>query len=1086
MGLLDRFRRRRDPAAAPEPPVPTSAPPSTTDGGWRAAGPMTPTVRRAPAVSDPLAFRDRLAAWQNPSFRTELGHAVSPAAPSGLGRGLARPRTHTPGAVPPVVQRIPAPRDLPPDTRVPSPDTRVPSSDTRVRPSGGPGPSSGTMADERIEPLAPSRPEAAVVRPAPPSRTLTVARVARPVRRVPTVPPVRPAPGPSGLPPTTPASTPDRPMLGETAAPPGEPDVAVQRAHADSSPLPVVPVPETRKPGLGAPLSGLPVTAQRLTSGPDHRQSTSAAEPPGSPRPARRTTGLGAPLSALPPTAKILDSDTEVPGAEVVQRVTSAPPEGGPVRYRGPGPARPEVGQSTSDAGAGKSGTAPLVPGSEMTRRIAESTVAEPVRHRGESPALPVATPREDEGAPASSTVEGASSPGVSVQRNISGPPQSTQDSGRTGSEGAATSSSGSRRLGAGPDPAASVPRVAPLVSGAGVVQRVAATEAAGSLVGDRPAPELPVVSAHEDDPATPGTSARPAGPASIGEAPIADGERIGPGTPPAPETPRTFEQPGAGQADSSQRASAPLVSGTGSIQRITEGERAEPGAHHPRGHVLPVVPMPEAPVPGTLEPRTRQPESPRRGSAPLVSGTGSIQRLTEGEQAEPGAHHPRGHALPVVSVPEAPGAPGRSGAGQPESPQRGSAPLVSGTGSIQRLTEGEQAGPGAHHHADHALPVVPLPEAPVPGTPEHRTGQPDSSPLVSGTGNIQRLAAGERHIPPAPEPPGAPGQSGAGQADSSQRTSAPLVSGTASIQRLADGERAEPGAHHHADHALPVVPSPEVPAPASSGHPDTPRHGPGRSAPPLSGTSIQRLAETAGSGVAGDTPMAAARRAEPVPTARHPVIRPLLGYRPLTRSVTEPAPAAVSTVDSAAPVRWVRGDVPRGGEAIQRATVRPGRSRPPASRPMPPGAPNRHGAVRSETPVQRNAAGPAPAVAPAPVVPARWVPELPIAAPPREPATIQRDFALPSLSAVTSGLSSLADDAEDSSPGTPIDTPPGTPVSVGAPTETGTDSGDEPTAEHQGMDELARRLVEPVSRLLRADLRAGRERAGRLHPRRR
>ncbi|WP_132121850.1 hypothetical protein [Actinocrispum wychmicini] len=33
-------------------------------------------------------------------------------------------------------------------------------------------------------------------------------------------------------------------------------------------------------------------------------------------------------------------------------------------------------------------------------------------------------------------------------------------------------------------------------------------------------------------------------------------------------------------------------------------------------------------------------------------------------------------------------------------------------------------------------------------------------------------------------------------------------------------------------------------------------------------------------------------------------------------------------------------------------------------------------------------------------------------------------------------------------------------------------------------MDELARRLIEPISRLLRADLRHGRERAGRLHDR--
>ncbi|MFI0466242.1 hypothetical protein ACH347_19375 [Saccharopolyspora sp. 5N102] len=37
-----------------------------------------------------------------------------------------------------------------------------------------------------------------------------------------------------------------------------------------------------------------------------------------------------------------------------------------------------------------------------------------------------------------------------------------------------------------------------------------------------------------------------------------------------------------------------------------------------------------------------------------------------------------------------------------------------------------------------------------------------------------------------------------------------------------------------------------------------------------------------------------------------------------------------------------------------------------------------------------------------------------------------------------------------------------------------------------QDIDELARRLIEPVGRLLRAEFRHGRERIGRLHDRRR
>ncbi|MDI2031956.1 hypothetical protein QFW96_25255 [Saccharopolyspora sp. TS4A08] len=43
-----------------------------------------------------------------------------------------------------------------------------------------------------------------------------------------------------------------------------------------------------------------------------------------------------------------------------------------------------------------------------------------------------------------------------------------------------------------------------------------------------------------------------------------------------------------------------------------------------------------------------------------------------------------------------------------------------------------------------------------------------------------------------------------------------------------------------------------------------------------------------------------------------------------------------------------------------------------------------------------------------------------------------------------------------------------------------------EPARQQEDTEELARRLVEPVSRLLRAELRHGRERLGRLNDRRR
>ncbi|MGW7791256.1 hypothetical protein ACWGKX_27755, partial [Streptomyces tricolor] len=76
--------------SAPGAPLPSV--PGDWDGGWRRTAPPELTVSRAPlGVSDGLAFRAGLAAWQNPSFDSGLGHAVLPTAPTGLVRGVTRP-----------------------------------------------------------------------------------------------------------------------------------------------------------------------------------------------------------------------------------------------------------------------------------------------------------------------------------------------------------------------------------------------------------------------------------------------------------------------------------------------------------------------------------------------------------------------------------------------------------------------------------------------------------------------------------------------------------------------------------------------------------------------------------------------------------------------------------------------------------------------------------------------------------------------------------------------------------------------------------------------------------------------------------
>jgi syndecan 1 len=75
-------------------------------------------------------------------------------------------------------------------------------------------------------------------------------------------------------------------------------------------------------------------------------------------------------------------------------------------------------------------------------------------------------------------------------------------------------------------------------------------------------------------------------------------------------------------------------------------------------------------------------------------------------------------------------------------------------------------------------------------------------------------------------------------------------------------------------------------------------------------------------------------------------------------------------------------------------------------------------------------------------------------------------------------------------SPSVPTAPPPvvfgQVPVARAPVVSTATPAVPPPSKMDTDLDELARQLFEPVSRLLRADLRQGRERAGRGHDRRR
>ncbi|MFE1879836.1 hypothetical protein ACFW7O_09060, partial [Streptomyces diastatochromogenes] len=161
-------------------PVPTV--PHDWDGGWRRTAAPEPTLSRAPlGVSDGLTFRAGLAAWQNPSFDTGLGHALQPMAPTGLVRGVTRPAsaqpTHTGGG--PLLLRalrpegVEGPRgDGTEDAGIPDgtsrpPDGRTPQVRRRVRAGArASGPAPSVSEPSGSAPAGPL-PSASAVRPTP-------------------------------------------------------------------------------------------------------------------------------------------------------------------------------------------------------------------------------------------------------------------------------------------------------------------------------------------------------------------------------------------------------------------------------------------------------------------------------------------------------------------------------------------------------------------------------------------------------------------------------------------------------------------------------------------------------------------------------------------------------------------------------------------------------------------------------------------------------------------------------------------------------------------------------------------------------
>ncbi|MFD1150737.1 hypothetical protein [Saccharothrix hoggarensis] len=187
----------------------------------------------------------------------------------------------------------------------------------------------------------------------------------------------------------------------------------------------------------------------------------------------------------------------------------------------------------------------------------------------------------------------------------------------------------------------------------------------------------------------------------------------------------------------------------------------------------------------------------------------------------------------------------------------------------------------------------------------------------------------------------------------------------------------------------------------------------------------------------------------------------PLIADRPLVlRSAIETSapPPRTNPTSKVVPVRWT--PEPQVQRAAQRSPVRPAPPRP-----------------RPTTHPTQNTPGP-------PVAPA--YPPVAVTAPPL-PTTPPR----PRLPTVQRATGASSEPRPVSRPPTPTPTPAQTITRATTKTQPESDDETDDAKPHHApsradLDQLARSLIDPVSRLLRAEVRHGRERAGRLHDRRR
>ncbi|WLQ37805.1 hypothetical protein P8A18_32130 [Streptomyces castrisilvae] len=306
--------------------------------------PVQRSVTGQDLLTDPGGFEASLITRQEPSLGRPLGHLVSPQAPAGLVRGVADP---APGSPAPAVQRS---VDMPMPARgKPQPGA------VAVQRAYGDGPPALTSAEDSSAsaglPVRQLLGEQPLVEPEPADERVADGTNAGP------------------LPP------PD--------ASPGAP--AVQRTAAAAQP----PPPRPTAGGLGAPLPGLPPTAQRRVVRPP-----AAPEPAPRPPLVQRDTAWEAPDEVHAPANGPAESasgpaDPETPGSPDAPDGTEAvAPLLGDDPLTGPAVTGGEPAETSGGHGAAPAGPPPAAPVQRSAVAPGATPVPPPAQDRPTAPLL--------------------------------------------------------------------------------------------------------------------------------------------------------------------------------------------------------------------------------------------------------------------------------------------------------------------------------------------------------------------------------------------------------------------------------------------------------------------------------------------------------------------------------------------------------------------------------------------------------------------------------------------------------------------------------------------------------------------------